>query len=53
MNESIMKMYEAKLEVLSKRLKEKQFAVSVVDNNEQLINLVNLIIYNRVVDNHQ
>ena len=44
MNESIMKMYEAKLVVLSKRLKEKQFAVSIVDNNEQLIDLVKKII---------
>ena len=44
MNESIMKMYEAKLVVLSKRLKEKQFAVSIVDNNEQLIDLIKQII---------
>lgn len=49
MNESLLEMYNAKLEVLSKRLEEKQFKVSIVDSSEELLGLVKNIIPNRAI----
>lgn len=44
MNEILTKTYELKIETLKKRLENKRFKVSVVDNSEELIDLVRNII---------
>lgn len=46
MNESMLKMFESKLEVLSKRLKEKQFKVDIVDSSDDLVKLIKDVIPN-------